>query len=84
MANVDEDAGLPPGTFEKLTTGVKNYGPANIGPVLDSLGIEIALMPTGAGTEGKIDDRQEPMSNLKTLQANSAWWPDTPSHDDQA
>jgi hypothetical protein len=71
MANVDEDAGLPPGTFEKLTTGVKNYGPANFGPVLDALGIEIALMPTGAGTEGKIDDRQEPMSNLKTLQANA-------------
>jgi hypothetical protein len=71
MANVDEDAGLPPGTFEKLTAGVNNYRPANLGPVLDALGIEIALMPTGAGTEGKIDDRQEPVSNLKTLQANA-------------
>jgi hypothetical protein len=71
MANVDEDAGLPPGTFEKLTTGVKNYGPANFGPVLDSLGIEIALMPTGAGSEREIDDRQEPLSNLETLRANA-------------
>ena len=71
MANVDEDAGLPPGTFAKIATGVKNIGPANMGPILEALGIEIALMPAGAGTEGKIDDRQEPMSNLKTLQANA-------------
>jgi hypothetical protein len=71
MANVDEDAGLPPGTFEKLTTGVKNYGPANFGLVLEALGIEIALKPTGAGIEGKIDDLQEPLSNLETLRANA-------------
>jgi hypothetical protein len=71
MANVDEDAGLPPGAFEKLTTGVKNYGLANFAPVLDALGIEIALMPTGAGNEGKVDDRQEPLSNLETLRANA-------------
>jgi hypothetical protein len=71
MANVDEDAGLPPGTFAKIAAGVKNFGPGTLGPILDALDVEIALKPTGAGTEGKIDDPQEPLSNLETLRANA-------------
>jgi hypothetical protein len=67
MLDLDVDAGLQSGYFAKLACGMKNFGPATLGPILDALDVEIVLQPRSAGCETKPLENVLQFANITRL-----------------
>jgi hypothetical protein len=68
---VDCASGLQGGYFGKIMCGARNCGPQTLGPILDVLGVDIALIPRQAGSEEKTHKKAEPFAHITRLRNNA-------------
>jgi len=50
MLSLDHEAGLQDGYAAKMFCGDRNFGPTTLWPALQSLGLQMVLIPASAGT----------------------------------
>jgi hypothetical protein len=72
LLDLDHDAGLQNGYAAKLVCGMRNFGPLTLGPILDALDVEIALIPRSVGSETKPHENVLQFANVTRLKNNAS------------